>query len=108
MDTIKKNTEAVIDSSKVDSPEVNAGRTKHMLLSHHQNVGQNHDVKIANKSFENVAQFRYLGMAVIVKDLRQEEIKRRLNLGNACNDSVQNRLSSCLQSKNVKIIKFKL
>jgi hypothetical protein len=33
----------------------------------------------------------------------QEEIKRRLNLGNACRHSVQNLLSSCLLSKNVKI-----
>jgi hypothetical protein len=34
--------------------------TKHMLLSRHQNAGQNHDIKIANRCFENVAQFRYL------------------------------------------------
>jgi hypothetical protein len=30
-----------------------------MLLSHHQNAGQNHDIKIANRSFENVAEFKY-------------------------------------------------
>jgi hypothetical protein len=35
-----------------------------MLLSRHQNAGQNHDIKIANRSFENVAQFKYLGMTV--------------------------------------------
>jgi hypothetical protein len=33
-----------------------------MLLSHHQIVGQNHDIKIANRSFENMSQFKYLGM----------------------------------------------
>jgi hypothetical protein len=27
-----------------------------MLLSRHQNAGQNHDIKIGNKGFENVAQ----------------------------------------------------
>jgi hypothetical protein len=27
-----------------------------MLLCHHQNVGQNRDIKIANRSFENVSQ----------------------------------------------------
>jgi hypothetical protein len=32
-----------------------------MLLSRHQNAGQNHDIKIANRCFENVAQFRYFG-----------------------------------------------
>jgi hypothetical protein len=35
-----------------------------MLLSRHQNAGQNHDIKIANRSFDNVAQFKYLGTTV--------------------------------------------
>jgi hypothetical protein len=37
----------------------------------------------------------------------QEEIKRRLIFGNACCNSVQKRLSSCLLSKNVKIRIYK-
>jgi hypothetical protein len=32
-----------------------------MLLSGHQNAGQNRDLKIANRSVENVSQFKYLG-----------------------------------------------
>jgi hypothetical protein len=32
-----------------------------MLLSHQQTAGQNHDIKVGNRCFENVAQFRYLG-----------------------------------------------
>jgi hypothetical protein len=32
---------------------------KVMLLSHHQNVRKNHDIKIADRCFENVAQFKY-------------------------------------------------
>jgi hypothetical protein len=31
---------------------VNADRTKYMLLFCHQNVGQNHDVKIANGTLQ--------------------------------------------------------
>jgi hypothetical protein len=50
-----------------------------MLLSRHQNARQNHDIKIANKCFENVAKFKYLGTTVANKNLIQEEIKRRLN-----------------------------
>jgi hypothetical protein len=73
-----------------------------MLLSHHQNAGQNHDIKIANRSFKNVVQSKYLLMTVINQNFIQEEIKRRLNSGNACYHSVQNLLSSCLLSKNVK------
>jgi hypothetical protein len=57
-------------------------KTKYMLLSRHKNVGQNRDIKIANRSFENVSQFKYLGMTVTNQNLIQEEIKR-LNSGNA-------------------------
>jgi hypothetical protein len=39
IDTIKKNTETPIDASKEVGLEVNAEKTKYMLLSHHQNAG---------------------------------------------------------------------
>jgi hypothetical protein len=60
-------------------------------------------MKITNISFENVSQFTYLGMTVINQNLIQEEIKRRLDFGNACYHSVQNLLSSRLLSKNLKL-----
>jgi hypothetical protein len=72
-----------------------------------QNVGQNHDIKIGNRCFENVAQFRYLGTTITNQNLIQEEIKRRLNSGNACYHSVQNLLSSRLLSRNIKIRIYK-
>jgi hypothetical protein len=50
IDTVK-NTETLIDASKEVSLEINAEKTKYMLLSRHQNVGQNRDIKIANRSF---------------------------------------------------------
>jgi hypothetical protein len=53
--------------------------------------------------FENVQQLKYLGMAITNRNLIQEEIKWRLNSGNACYYSAQNLSSSCLLSKNVKI-----
>jgi hypothetical protein len=54
------------------------------------------------KRFENVEQFKYLGTTITNRNLIQEEIKRRLNSGNACYHSVQNLLSSRLLSKNIK------
>jgi hypothetical protein len=42
-----------------------------MLLSRHENAGQNYDIKIANRSFENAAQFKYLEITVRGK-LRRE------------------------------------
>jgi hypothetical protein len=65
------------------------------LLSPHQNAGQDQDIRIANRYIENVAQFKCLGMIVTNQNLNQEEIKRRLNLGNI--------LSSRLLPKNTKI-----
>jgi hypothetical protein len=71
-----------------------------MLLSRHQNAGQNCNIQIANRYFENVAQFKYFGTTVTNQNLIQEENKRRLNLGNACYHSAQNILTSRLLSKN--------
>jgi hypothetical protein len=63
-DTIKKNTDILIEASKEVGLEINVDKTKYMLLSRHQNLGQNRDIKIANRSFENVSHFRYLGTTV--------------------------------------------
>jgi hypothetical protein len=54
MDTIKKNTQILIDASKEVGREVNTKKTKYMLLSHHQNAGQNHDINIGHRCFANV------------------------------------------------------
>jgi hypothetical protein len=93
-----------LTTSKEVGLEVYAEKTKYMLLSHHQNAWQNHDIKIANRSFENVVQFRCLDMTATNQNLIQQEIKR-LNSDNAC--SVQNFLSSHLLAKDVKIRIYK-
>jgi hypothetical protein len=74
-----------------------------MLLSCHQNAGKNHDVKIAKRSFENVAQIKYFRTKANNENLIQEEIKGKRNSGNACYHSVQKKFSSRLLSKNIKI-----
>jgi hypothetical protein len=88
IDTIKKNTETLIDASKEVDLEINIDKTKYMLLSRHQNVGQNRDIRRANRKFENVSQFKYLGTTVTNQNFIQEEIKRRLNSSSACYNSV--------------------
>jgi hypothetical protein len=64
MDTIKVKTEIVIESNKQVDLGVIAGKTKYILVFRQQNTGQNRDVSISNKSFGNVAHFRYFGTTV--------------------------------------------
>jgi len=82
--------------------EVNPEKTKYMVVSHCQNTGLYHNLLTPYKSFENVAQFKYLGMTVTNENCIHEEIKCRLNLGDACYLSVHNHFSSCLLSKDLE------
>jgi len=92
--TIKENAEALVVASKETGLEVNADKTKHMVVSRDQNAGRIHDIKSDNSSFERVEEFRYLGTTLTNQNSIQEEIKSRLKLGNACYHLVQNLLSS--------------
>jgi hypothetical protein len=58
VDTIKKNTKALLDAIKEVGLEVNPEKSKYMLMSRGQKVGQNPSIKIANRSFEYVAKFK--------------------------------------------------
>ncbi|KAJ4428733.1 hypothetical protein ANN_25726 [Periplaneta americana] len=50
-----------------------------------------------------VEKFKYLGATVTNINDTREEIKRRINMGNACYYSVEKLLSSSLLSKNLKV-----
>jgi hypothetical protein len=66
------------------------------------NSGQNHNIRIADKLFENVEKFKYLETTLTNQNDIHDEIKSRLNSGTACYYSVQNLLSSRLISKKKK------
>jgi hypothetical protein len=63
IDTIKKDTETLIDASNEVDQEVNTEKAKCVLMSHHQNAEQNHNI-----------------MIVTDQNLLYEEINSRLNL----------------------------
>ena len=100
--TIKENKEALVLASKEIGLEVNADKTKYIVMSRDQKAGQSHDIKIDNSSFERVEEFRYLGTTVMNQNFIQEEIKSKLKPGNASYYLVQNLLPSSLLSKNLK------
>jgi nitrous oxide reductase len=56
---IEKNTEAFVVINKEICLEVNAEKTKYMVMSRDQNAGHNHNIKTGNKSFERVEEFKY-------------------------------------------------
>jgi hypothetical protein len=58
--TIKENVEALVMASKEIGLEVNADKTKYMVMSRKQNAGR-HNIMTDNSSFERVEEFKYLG-----------------------------------------------
>jgi hypothetical protein len=46
IDTIKKNTEIIMGASKEVGLEVNAEKFKYMLMSHHENAGENYKTRL--------------------------------------------------------------
>jgi sorting nexin-29 len=107
VNTIKENSETLLESSRDIGLQINAEKMKYMIMSHHLNLGPNQNMRITNESFENVTKFKYLGMTLTNQNDIHDEIKSRLNLGNAWYYSVQNCLSSCLIPKNLKIKTYK-
>jgi hypothetical protein len=74
-ENIQKNTEALLDAGKEVGLEVNSEKTKYMLVSRCQKPGLKHGIKTANRSFEDVAKFKYLGTTLTDQNCMQEEIK---------------------------------
>jgi hypothetical protein len=61
IDTIQKNTKALLHASKKVGLVVNPEKTNYMSMSRCQKTGQMHNIRIATRSFEDVAKFKYLG-----------------------------------------------
>ncbi|KAJ4428908.1 hypothetical protein ANN_25902 [Periplaneta americana] len=78
-----------------------------LVIFRDQNIVRNGNIKIGDLSFEEVEKFKYLGATVTNINETREEIKRRINMGNACYYSVEKLLSSSLLSKNLKVRIYK-
>jgi hypothetical protein len=77
--TTKRNTKALLQARREVGRKMNTERTIYMVMTCHQTSGQNHNLPIANKSFENDGEFKYLGRKVTNQNCNHEESKRSLN-----------------------------
>jgi len=86
--TIKGKTRALLVGSKEIGLEVNADKTKYMVITLDQNAGRSHNIKTDNSLCEWAEELKYLGTTLKNQNSIHEEIKSRLKSGNACYQSV--------------------
>ena len=73
--TLKENAEALVAATREIGLEVNADKTKYMVMSRDQNAGRIHNVRIDNSTFEGVDELKYLGTIVTNQNSIAEEIR---------------------------------
>jgi hypothetical protein len=59
--TTKKKTQSLVVISKETGLEVNADKTKYMVMSRDQNAGRSHKIENDDSSYEMVEECRYVG-----------------------------------------------
>jgi hypothetical protein len=70
----QESTEALVVACKEIGLEVNAEKTKYMVMSGDQNEGRSHNMETDNSSFERVEQFKNLRITLKNQNSMQEEI----------------------------------
>ena len=68
----------LVVASKENGTEVNADKTKYMVMSRDQNSGRSHNIKTDKSSFERVEDLKYLGTSLTNQNSTPEQIKSRL------------------------------
>jgi len=100
---VTQSTKMVPSGIKIGREQLNVLAHVYMVMSRDQNAGRIHSMRIDKSTIERVEEFKYLGTTLTIQNSIQEEIKSRLRSRNACYHSVQNLLSSRLQSRKLKI-----
>jgi hypothetical protein len=71
VNTVEENSETLLEASRDIGLEINAEKTKYMIMSRHPNSGQNQNISIANKK---VTKFKYVGTTVTNQNEIHDEI----------------------------------
>jgi len=61
---VKENAGALLVATREIGLEVNADKTKYMIMSRNQNAGRIRSVRIDNTTFDRVEDFKYLGTTI--------------------------------------------
>ena len=72
---VRENAEALVVVTKEIGLEVNADKTKYMIMSRDQNAGRSHSMKIDNSSIERVEEFKYLVPTLTNKILFRKKLR---------------------------------
>jgi len=75
INTINKIREALLEASREVCLELNTEKTKYMVVSRHQNAGQNYKFLVANNSFEDDTKFKYFETILTNKNCIHEKIR---------------------------------
>ncbi|KAJ4437435.1 hypothetical protein ANN_17579 [Periplaneta americana] len=72
--TIRENTEILLEASKAIGLEANPEKTTYMIMSRDQNIVRNGNIIIGDLSFEEVGKFKYLGATKRLAESQETEI----------------------------------
>jgi uncharacterized protein YnzC (UPF0291/DUF896 family) len=65
IDAIKKSTETLLDGSEEVGLEVNAEKTRYILITLFQKAGKIHTIKVVDRFSDDVTELKYLGKKLI-------------------------------------------
>src|SRR5579871_6568704 len=80
---VKTNTEILIRASREIGVNISEEKSKYMVMDRNEGSVGNEALTVDRMSFERVKKFKCLGALITGKNEIREELKKRINSGNA-------------------------
>jgi len=97
---VEEKARKLINSSSSMGLVINESKTKYMVMT--RNATTKGNLHVGDLTFEQVGDFKYLGVNINEKNNMQNEIKMRINAANRCYFTMREMLSSKLLSRRTK------